>query len=94
MKWSKKKKNTLRLGTWNVPPWMTKYKEIISDLKEKLIDICALSGIKKKDKGNVLIYHGAERYRNDIKHKHRNHLCIVYAPVISKPAEWREKCYD
>lgn len=45
--------NSLRIGTWNTRAWNNKAQEIIIELSEKHIDICAVSETKKKGKGIV-----------------------------------------
>ena len=45
------RKNFLRIVTWNIRSWNTKDLEILLELNNKNIDICAISRTKKKGKG-------------------------------------------
>lgn len=59
-----KKQGILRLGTWNIKSWNSKNHEVLSEITEKKIDICAISEVKKKGKGTqyineyILAYNG------------------------------------
>ncbi|XP_045461580.1 craniofacial development protein 2-like [Harmonia axyridis] len=47
------RKKTLRVACWNIMSWNTKSHEILLEIREHKVDICALSETKRKDKGTV-----------------------------------------
>lgn len=57
----------LRIATWNVKSWNKKDQEIVSEIEERKIDVCALSETKRKGAGTVmrgnylLLYKGANK---------------------------------
>lgn len=63
----RKKSPKLRIATWNIQSWRNKEQEIIAEISERKIDICALSETKKKGAGSVmrgdylLIYKGVNK---------------------------------
>lgn len=62
-----KKRNIIRIATWNIKSWNNRDQELIEELKQKKIDICAIQETKKKGKGQkdygeyILIYSGVEK---------------------------------
>lgn len=62
-----KKKNILRLATWNIRALNNKDQELIEELKHSNIEICALQETKKKGRGQyqyedyTLIYSGVQK---------------------------------
>lgn len=63
----KKKREIMRIATWNIKTLNNKDQEVEKELRDKRIDICALQETKKKGKGQMwlgeylLIYSGVER---------------------------------
>lgn len=61
------KRNILRIACWNITSWNNKDIEVITELDQHKIDICALSETKKKGKGThtyenyILIYSGRNK---------------------------------
>ncbi|XP_044766150.1 craniofacial development protein 2-like [Coccinella septempunctata] len=64
-----RKRNIMRMATWNVKTLNNRDQEVVKELEDKNIDICALQETKKKGKGQMwlgeylLIYSGVERDR-------------------------------
>lgn len=65
MRW--KKKDMLRFATWNIKSLNGRDQEVLQELKDHNIDICAVQETKKKGKGQkqyqdyILIYSGVEK---------------------------------
>ncbi|XP_050455169.1 craniofacial development protein 2-like [Cataglyphis hispanica] len=63
------RKSLLRCGCWNIMSWNGREQEILTEMEEHKIDICALSETKKKGKGDksypgyILKYSGPEKHR-------------------------------
>lgn len=48
-----RKSKPLRIATWNVTSLLNKGQEVVIELKNHRVDVCALSETKKKGKGNL-----------------------------------------
>ncbi|KAL3288948.1 hypothetical protein HHI36_003392 [Cryptolaemus montrouzieri] len=65
-KW--KRKNLLRVATWNIKSLNNRDHEILKELNDNKIDICALQETKKKGKGQIqhaqhtVIYSGVQKH--------------------------------
>lgn len=61
------KSQKLRIGSWNITSWNSRDQEIIMELNKHKIEICALSELKKRGRGNtryqnyILFYSGKEK---------------------------------
>ena len=63
------RRNTLRIAIWNIQSWNTKSHEILDELTNHNIDICAISETKKKGKGSQRTGHFIMLYSRNLKNK-------------------------
>ncbi|XP_044755121.1 craniofacial development protein 2-like [Coccinella septempunctata] len=49
------RRNVIRAATWNIMSWNTKNAEILLEMEQHKIDICALSETKRKGKGSIRV---------------------------------------
>lgn len=94
-----RKENISRIATWNIKSLNNRDQEIIEELKERKIDLCALQETKKKGNGQkdygdyVLVYSGVDKGRRAVagvgilihsKYKDSIEDCVYHSERILK----------
>ncbi|KAK9881036.1 hypothetical protein WA026_014379 [Henosepilachna vigintioctopunctata] len=92
-----KRKDIIRVATWNIKSIRNRHQKIMKELKERNIDICALQETKKKGKGQIdygeyiLAYSGVDSDQNAfagvgilIQSKYRHSIveCVYHSERI------------